>query len=147
DRLHAAEAVDLIRPGKVLGGNYRRRRPAFEGRRASRDAPYTRHASGNHRHVSGGQQRVLSAGDIATDGIYGHVLVAKHDPRQGLDLDIGERAPLRLGEAPYLGLGKANIREGIRADGGEALFDLALGQPKVPAVEFVEASGQLVDSG
>ena len=79
DRLHPAEAVDLVRPAEVLGDHDGGVRLALVGRRASRDALHPRDLRGHHAHVGGGDHRVLAAGDVGADAVHRDVLVAEDD--------------------------------------------------------------------
>ena len=109
DRLHAAEAVDLVGAGQMLGGDDRRRRLALERRRAGDDARHARHLGGDHRHVRRGQQRILAARHVAADRVHRDVLVAEHDAGQRLDLDVLQRRLLVLGEIAHLRLRELDV--------------------------------------
>ena len=67
DALHAAEAIDLIRAGKMLRRDDGRRRLALERWRAGDDARGARDFRGDDRHVRGREQRILAARHVAAD--------------------------------------------------------------------------------
>ncbi len=65
--------------------------------------------------------------------------MAEDHAGQRLDLDITQRSPLDLGEVADLGLGKADVVQGLLRDGVDDVGDLRLAQPeafRVPAVEL-----------
>jgi len=68
----------------------------------------------------------LAARHVAADRLHRDVPVPEDHARQRLDLDIGHRGALRLGEAPDLGLGKADVLHLSRRDLGHQGFDLGL---------------------
>ena len=74
DRLDAAQHVDLVGAGEMLGGDDRRGRLALVGRRAGGDASDARDLRGHDRHVGRGEQRVLAAGHVAADQLTGMFL-------------------------------------------------------------------------
>ena len=72
----------------MLRRDDRRRRLALERRRAGDDALDAGDLGGDHRHVGRGEQRIFAAGHVAADRVDRNVLVAEHDARQRLDLDV-----------------------------------------------------------
>jgi hypothetical protein len=73
------------------------------------------------------------------------MLVAEHDARQRLDLDVQHRRALVLGEIAYLGLRKLDVVEVALRQLRQAIPDLGVGQPKIPAVPLVELDRQFAD--
>ncbi len=108
-RLHAAQHVDLVRAAQMHGGDDGRVRRALHRRRRGDDARHARHRRGQHRHVRRGDHRELAAGHVAADRLHRDVAMTEDHARQGLDLDIGHRGALRLGEGADLVLGKADV--------------------------------------
>ena len=119
-RLDAAEAVDHVGAGHVLGRDDGRGGPPLVGRRAGDDAGHAGHLGGQHRHVRRGEQRVLAAGHVAADGVHRDVAVAEHHAGQRLHLDVAQRRALVLGEVADLGLGEADVLEVLGGELGHA---------------------------
>jgi hypothetical protein len=140
DRLHAAEAVDRVGPGKVLRRDDRRRGPSLKGRRRGDDARHARDLRGDDRHMGRGEQRILPARNVAADALHRDVLVAEHHARQRLDFDILHRRALMLGEVFHLRLRELDVLDVARRELAEAVSDFLVGQAvvvAVPAVEFL----------
>ena len=143
DGLDAAQAIDLIGAGQMLGRDDGRRRPAVIGRRAGLDMGHARHLGGDDRHMGRGQQRIFAARHIAAHGIHRDVLVAEDDARQGLDLEIEQAGLLLLREIAHLGLGEADVVDVLGRELGEAALDLRIGQAEILAAPIVEFLGEL----
>ena len=138
DRLNSAHAVDFIRPAEVHGGDHGRARLAMIRRRGRDHARHARDFRRHHAHVGGGHQRIFSARNVAADRVNRHVLVPENDSRQGLDFDVLQRRPLRLGEVAHLGLGELDVVDVALGELGQAALDLLLRKPERGWVPFVE---------
>lgn len=100
DGLHTPEAIDHVRAGEVPRRDDRGRRPALVGRRARRDPRDAGDLRGDDRHARGREERVFPTRNVAAHGIDRNVLVAEHNARQRLDLDVPDRfARCRSGRA------------------------------------------------
>ena len=143
DRLHPAQAIDLVGARKVQRHDDCRVGRPIEWRRG-RDDPFDAgHPSGNDAHVSGSHQRVLAARHIATDALHWNIAVAQHDARPGFHLHVGQRFPLNPGEVANLFLGKANIGDGLRVQASVAGVNLFAAQSegiRRPAVELLRVA-------
>ncbi|MCY1485507.1 hypothetical protein D9M68_191340 [compost metagenome] len=138
-RLHAAEAVDFIGAGQVHGGDDLGAGLALERRRGGDHPLDPGDLGGEHAHVRAGDQRVLAAGDVATDRVDRDVAVAEHHARQGLDFDVVHRVLLDLREAADLRLGELDVVEGLLRQAGDAGVDLRLAEAegfRRPVVEL-----------
>ena len=109
DRLHPAEAVDLVRSAKVLGNHDGGIRLPLVGRRAGRDPLHPRDLRGHHAHVRGCDHRVLAARHVRADAVHRNVPMAEDDPRHRLVLDVAKGRLLDLGEVPDLGLRELDV--------------------------------------
>ena len=147
DRLDAAEAIDDVGAGEMLGGDDGGRRLALIGRRTGDDALDPGHLGGDDRHVGGGEQRIFAARHIAADRVDRDVLVAEHDARQRLDLDVAHRRLLVLGEIAHLGLGEFDVVEVALCELRQAALDLSIGEAEILAVPGIELDGKLADRG
>ncbi len=123
----------------TIGGG----RLALVGRGAGDDARHAGDLGGDHRHVGGGDHRVLAARHVAADRVHRDVLVAEHDAWQRLDLDVLERRALLLGEVPDLRLGELDVLDRPAGKLGEAVPDLLVRQPVVGAVPAVELDREI----
>ena len=86
--------------------------------------------------------RELAARHIAADGLNGDVAVAEDHARLRLDLDIGHRGALRLGEAADLFLRVFDVGEVRGADPAHRVFDVLLGQAEGRRIVLVELHRQ-----
>ena len=73
--------------------------------------------------------------------------MAQLHPREGFDLDIAYRQHLDLREAANLGLGKADVVECLRCDGGDTRVDFRLAQPETRRCPPIEARGIVAHRG
>ena len=147
DRLDAAEAVDLVGTAQMHGSDDRgMRRTALWGCGRD-DALHACHLGGHHAHMRGADHRIFAARHVAADRIHRDVAMAEDDAGQGLDLDVGHRGLLRLGEAAHLRLGEADIVEVALGDFRDGLFDLLLGQAEGGRLIAIELRGKLADRG
>jgi hypothetical protein len=140
--LDAAQAVDHVGPGQMLGGDDRRGGAALIGRGAGDDLRDARDLGGQHRHVRRRDHRVLAARHVAADPVHRDVLLAQHHARQGLDLEVPERGALVLREAADLRLGEADVVQLALRELAQAGLDLLVGQAEVGAVPLVELDRQ-----
>jgi pimeloyl-ACP methyl ester carboxylesterase len=131
--LDAAEAVDDIGAGKMLGSDDGRCRLAVEGRRAGDDAGHAGDLGGDDGHVGGGQKRVFAAGNVAADGLDRDVLVAEDDAGHGFDLDVLEGGALVFGEVFHLRLGELDVCDVAGGQLGQTVLNFGVGQPVVVA--------------
>ena len=109
---------------------------ALVRRRAGGDAGHAGHLGRDHRHVRGGEQRVLAARHVAADRIDRDVLVAEDDAGQGLDLDVAQRLPLegRRSCAPAPGRsGCPRCRGGTAGPGSRRSRRRSAGSPRGPS--------------
>ncbi|CKX64810.1 Uncharacterised protein [Mycobacterium tuberculosis] len=88
------------------------------------------------------QQRILAAGDVATDGVDRNILVTKNDTRQRLDLDILHRIALMLSEIADLLLSELDVIDVPPGQLPNAILDLGISQPVVLAIPLVELHRQ-----
>ncbi len=109
DRLDAAEAVDLIRAGEVLGGDDGGRRPPLERWGAGDDARNARDLGRDDGHVGRGEEGIFAARHVAADRVHRDVLMAEDDAGPRLDLQIKQGAALVLGEGADLRLREVDI--------------------------------------
>ena len=120
---------------------------AVERRGAGRDARHAGHLGGDHGHVGGGEQRVFAARHVAADGVDRDVLVAEHDARQRLHLDVHQRGLLVLGEGAHLGLREADVVQVARRQLGHGVADFLIGEAEILPVPAVELGGHLAHRG
>ena len=104
DGLDAAEQVDLVGAGQVHRGDGRGRDLAADRWRAGRDARHAGHLGGDDRHVRRRGERVAPAGHVGAGGTDRDVLLTEEDAGLRLDLEVGHRVALGLGEAAHVGL-------------------------------------------
>ena len=128
DRLHAAEHVDLVRARQVHGGDDGRDAARPGAAAPSDDARHAGDRGGQHRHVRRGDHREFAGRHIAADRLHRDVLVAEDHAGQRLDLDIGHRGALGLGEAPHLRLGEVDVGHVARRHFVHRCIDFRLGQ-------------------
>jgi hypothetical protein len=124
ESLHAPEHVDLVGAGQVHRRDGGRRRGALVGRRARGQPP---HAGGLRRHdahVRRGDHRVAASGYVGADRGDRDVAVAQEHAGERLDLDVVHGGALGLREAPYLGLGEADVVERLLVDPRDDALDL-----------------------
>jgi hypothetical protein len=143
DRLDAAEHVDLVRAGHVLGDDDRRSGLAAERWGGGDDALAPGDLGSQHRHVSGGEQRVFAAGDVAADIGNGDVLMAEGDAGQRLHLQRQHRILLLLREVPYLRLSEGDVGQVLVGELGVAGIDFGLAQAEVGPIPTVELARKL----
>ena len=67
------------------------------------------------------------------------MLVAKHDPGKGLDLDAAHTVTLDLGEVAYLGLSELDVLEVLAGELIDALLNFVRLEPIGFAIPGVEA--------
>ncbi len=144
-RLHAAEDVDLVGAGHVLGGDDRRSRLAVEGRGAGDDPAATGDLCRQHRHMRRRQQRILAARHVAANRRDRDMPVPQDHAGQGLDLELGHRRLLLFGEVAHLGLCEGDVLEVLPAELGHRGVDLGLRQAEIRAVPAVELARQLAN--
>ena len=131
--LHAAEDPDLVGAGEVHRGHGRGGDLAADRRGAGDDAGHPGDLGGDDGHVRRGGQRVLAARDVGAGGLHGHVPVAEEDPGQRLDLDVGHRGALHLGEVPDLGLHEDDVVDHLLRQGRDDLLHPLGGEPELTA--------------
>ena len=68
-------------------------------------------ARGDDRHVRGGDHRIAPARHVAADRVHRDVLVAEHDARQRLDLEVAHGVLLLLREVAHLRLRELDVVE------------------------------------
>ncbi len=145
DRLDAAEHVDLVGAGHVLGSDDGGSGNAVEGRGAGDDASTAGDLGGEHRHVGGGKERIFAARHVAADGSDRHVLVAKRDAGEGLDGELLHGVLLGLGEVAHLGLSEGDVGKVLGGELADAGIDLGLAEAEIGAVPAVELAAQVAD--
>ena len=140
ERLHAAEDVDLVRAGEVHRGDGGVGDAPVERRSARGDALDAGDLRRDDAHVSRGDHRVATAGDVRADARHGDVPVPEPDAGERLDLEVDHRRPLRRREHAHLLLAERDVVQHLRRDALEARRDLVGAQPealRLPAVEAI----------
>ena len=142
DGLDAAERIDLVRAAEMHGRHHRRVRLTLEGRRCRHDARHAGDGRGQHRHMRRGHHGELASRHVATNRLHRDVLMAQHDTRHGLDLDVLHGGALRLGEGAHLFLREGDVLHIARGDTVDEGVDLGGGEAEGRRAVVVELLAQ-----
>ena len=130
-RLHPAEADDLVRP---RGRDRVERRvvhpAALARRRAGHHAPDPRDLRHHDRHERGRDHRVAAARHVGADRVHRHVAMAESHARKRLQLEVRERSALGFSEAAHLFLRERDVLLQLVGNGRGGRVDLGAADDK-----------------
>ena len=141
--MDTAEDEDLVRAGKVHGGDGRVGYFAGNGRRTPNDVLDARHFGREDGHVGRCHQRVATPRDVGADGIERVVPLAEMDAGLDLNLKVTQRVALCNGEFADVGLYRLDVVEGLLWHGSYGRLDALLGElegRRGPLVELLRVS-------
>ncbi|MCY1298700.1 hypothetical protein D9M70_481980 [compost metagenome] len=118
---------------------------ALEWRSAGDNAVTARDLCRQNSHVSGGEQWILAAGDVATDAVDGNMLVAEHDARHRLNFQLRHCVELGLSKISDLILCELDVLTSLRRDAVHAGVDLRFREAITRPVETIETDSQFPD--